>query len=78
MNLSPRFTETCEEPLNRPRLRAGACSFPGFSLAAMLVAGIWSSGIYPGSLGYSKAWTRSGGTGYLVAGNLPRQEQVPA
>ena len=54
--------ETFELPLNRPR--AGACSFPGFLPAAMFVAGIWSTGTYPTSLGFAKAGPRSGaGTG---------------
>ena len=53
--------ETLELPLNRPRLRAGACSFPGFLPAAMFVAGIWSTGTYPSSLGFAKAGPRSGG-----------------
>ena len=49
---------------HRPRLRAGACSFPGFLPAAMFVAGIWSTGTYPSSLGFAKAGPRSGaGTG---------------
>ena len=61
---SPRCTETFAKPLNRPRLRAGACSFPGFLPTAMFVAGIWSTGTYPSSLGFAKAGPRSGvGTG---------------
>ena len=60
----PRVKEAFAKPLNRPRLRAGACSFPGFLPAAMFVACIWSTETYSSSLGYAKAGPRSGaGTG---------------
>ncbi len=64
MQRDTRGKETFELPLNRPRLRAGACSFSGFLPAAMFVVGIWSTGTYPSSLGFAKAGPRSGaGTG---------------
>ena len=66
--------ETLELPLNRPCLRAGACSFPGFLPAAMFVAGIWSTGTYPSSLGFAKAGPRSGaGTGNCVMQRSPAE-----
>ena len=52
------------KPLNRPRHRAGARSFPGSGTAAILVACIWSTGTYPSCLSHAKAGPRSGaGTG---------------
>ncbi len=59
-SLSP-CRETSARPLSRPRLRAGGCSFPSFLPAATFVAGIWSTGTYPSSLGFAKAGPRSGG-----------------
>ena len=58
------LAETDALPLNRPRLRAGACSFSGLLSAVMFVAAIWSTETYRSSLGYAKAGPRSGaGTG---------------
>ena len=59
--------ETDAQSLNRRRLRAGACSFPGSCSEAMLVAGIWSTGTDPCCPGQAKAGPRSGaGTGNSV------------
>ena len=56
-----RDTRGGAETFEYPRLRAGACSFPGFLPAPMFVAGIWSTGTDPSSLGFAKAGPRSGG-----------------
>ena len=77
------LAETFAKPLNRPRLRAGACSFPGFLPAAISVAGIWSTGSYPSNLGFAKAGPRSGAWTEtelfkgLLQGELPKAEGVP-
>ena len=58
---------TDAQPLNRPRLRAGACSFPRFCSAAMFVARIWLPGIDSCCPGQASTGPRSGaGTGNSV------------
>ena len=47
-------------PSTAPASETGACSLPGFLPAAMSVAGFWSTGTDPSSLGITKAGPRSG------------------